>query len=79
MDKLVFSIVAVLVLSIVCVLFAGCSTANGLCRDIQSLSEAGVGVTQKLVDKQQESSIAHAVREQNLIIQRGRKMTMDLR
>ena len=62
-------VIALLLLAIA--VLSGCSTSHGVCRDIRSLSEFGIGLTQKAVDGQQRGSISFAIREQNRIMQSG--------
>lgn len=73
---LVAGMVLLLVASI---LLSGCSTVNGACRDIKTLSEVGISISQKGADKQMGDSIAWAIRDQNRIMDNGQQVSKGLK
>jgi len=63
--------IVIIFLLAVCVFQSGCSTANGVCRDVRSISELGINITQTATDKQRDNSIAFAITEQNRVMKQG--------
>ncbi|MAF25278.1 hypothetical protein CL634_06850 [bacterium] len=64
----------VVFLIITCIIQSGCSSTNGFCRDVRSISEAGINVTQPLVERQRSNSIAFGITEQNRIMSAALEM-----
>ena len=69
----------IVLMSAMVLLLASCSTVNGAFRDIKSLSEAGISVSQKGADKQMGDSIAWAIKDQNRIMNNGQQVARGLR
>lgn len=57
---------------------AGCSTLNGLARDVKSVSEFAIDSTQKGADKQMGDSIAWAIRDQTRLMRNGQQVAAGL-
>jgi len=70
--------ILILVAAVLVVALSGCSTFNGLCRDVGNVADYGARVSQRAVDQQAENSIAYEIREQNRIINRGRNIELAL-
>lgn len=71
--RLLLCLISILAAAMLIVM-SGCSTTNGVGRDLRSIGEAVAGLSQKLADKQADASIDHNIREENRILRRGNAM-----